>query len=374
MTGIYIHIPFCVRKCSYCDFFSVEKPWVGLGAEPPRSFVQTLVRELNAAKADKIFAGGVDTVYVGGGTPTALPPSFLCEILQAVHDFPLRDAEITVEANPGTLDAAYLAALKSAGVTRLSIGLQAVQPELLHTLGRIHTMADFADNFQTAREAGFANINVDLMFALPGQTPAHWAETLREVIALSPEHISAYALTPAENTPLYDALERDEITLPSAETDRAMYHEARRILANAGYVHYEISNFAKPGYQSRHNVNCWRLKPYIGFGPGAHSFDGKSRWETLGALPHPPHSLFEKNHTTAKTLTLDELLEDEIILGLRLMEGVPEEKFAKIYPSEIAQLKKDGLLKSNGDRLCLTTHGLDFANQVFIRFLRQPIP
>ncbi|MCL2264280.1 MAG: radical SAM family heme chaperone HemW, partial [Defluviitaleaceae bacterium] len=294
-TGIYIHIPFCVRKCVYCDFLSFE---IGEPTPPLQKnfnfYVAKVIAELKDARAHQIFAGGVDTVYIGGGTPTALPAPFLCEILGAVREFPLLDgAEITVEANPGTVDFAYLSTLKEAGVTRLSFGLQATQENLLRGLGRVHSMADFTANFRAAREAGFDNINVDLMFALPAQTLQDWQDTLAEIVALSPQHISAYSLTPAENTPLFAAIESGKTILPDDETDRTMYHYARRFLASAGYAHYEISNFAKHGFESQHNINCWTMKPYIGFGLGAHSFDGNTRW-------HNPETMAEYLSSTPK--------------------------------------------------------------------------
>ncbi|MCL1843731.1 MAG: radical SAM family heme chaperone HemW [Defluviitaleaceae bacterium] len=279
-AGVYVHVPFCVQKCIYCDFlsFSVGKNSAKNSAK--NIYVAALLNEIKNARTNKLFAHGIDSVYIGGGTPTALPAPLLCEILRAVASLPLLPgAEFTVETNPGTHE--YFAALKTHGVNRLSFGVQSTHDFLLRTLGRIHTKEDFIKNFRAARDAGFDNINVDLMFSLLGQTTAHWRETLAEITLLSPEHISAYSLTPAENTPLHEQLEAGAIHLPSDETDRDMYHTARRILAEAGYIHYEISNFAKPGRESRHNVNCWTMRPYIGFGLGAHSFDGNARWHNI---------------------------------------------------------------------------------------------
>jgi oxygen-independent coproporphyrinogen-3 oxidase len=222
-------------------------------------------------------------------------------------------------------------------------------------------MEAFVENFHAARAAGFDNINVDLMFALPDQTMKHWLETLAAVIALSPEHISVYSLTPAENTPLWAQIENGEVTMPCDKTDRDMYHAARSILSHAGYTHYEISNFAKKGSESRHNVNCWTMKPYIGFGAGAHSFDGKARWCN--------REVFQ--------LSQDDLMSETMILGLRLTSGVCENEFAEafgvtpseIFKEEIAQLIKDGLLERKQSRILLTSRGLDFANRVFLEFI-----
>ncbi|MCL2577597.1 MAG: radical SAM family heme chaperone HemW [Defluviitaleaceae bacterium] len=360
-AGVYIHIPFCVRKCVYCDFLSFE-------TENYKIYVDALLDEIKTARFNEIFAGGVDTVYIGGGTPTALPSLFLCEILTVVHEFLLLpNVEITVEINPGTVDFAYLSSLKEHGVTRLSFGLQATQEHLLRGLGRIHSLEEFKKNFHAAKKADFDNINVDLMFALPGQTLQNWHETLLEVVSLAPQHISAYSLTPAENTPLFNAIKSGEIVLPCNDTDRLMYHEARRFLADAGYVHYEISNFAKRGFESRHNINCWQMKPYIGFGLGAHSFDGKTRW-------HNPEEMEEylrgvRSGVGGAPLTDEDILSEKIILGLRLTEGVIECEFAGAYENEIAKLIKDGLLERKQNRLCLTARGMDFANRVFSTLL-----
>ncbi|MCL2839263.1 MAG: radical SAM family heme chaperone HemW [Defluviitaleaceae bacterium] len=345
-TGVYIHIPFCLRKCIYCDFLSFPQKDENFSA-----YVNALVQELKTAKLQQ-----VDTVYIGGGTPTVLPHHLMCEILQTVEGLPLmKNTEITVEANPGTLTPEYLKALKTSGVTRLSIGLQTTHPELLQTLSRAHSKDDFTKNFHAAREAGFDNINIDLMFALPSQTHEHWLETLKEVIILSPEHISAYSLIPPENV---------DMPIADDDTDRKMYHNARKILTDAGYIHYELSNFAKPDKESRHNINCWKMKPYIGFGLGAHSFDGRTRWhnnESLDAYIHDPQDKKNLHH-----LTETDLMAEEMILGLRLCEGVNEPLH---YKNEIAKLVNDGLLTRQQGKVALTPYGMDFANQVFIAFL-----
>jgi len=311
----------------------------------------------------------ISTVYIGGGTPTALPSHLLCKILCAIKNlYLLAGIEITVEANPGTLTGEYLAALKSHGVTRLSIGLQTTKPHLLKAINRIHTMADFIENFHAARSAGFDSINVDLMFALPGQTLQDWQDTLEEIIALSPEHISAYSLTPAENTPLWDALDTGQTHLPGDETDRKMYHLARKLLTQAGYIHYELSNFAKPGYESRHNMNCWRRVPYYAFGLGGHSFDGEKRWhntEDMGEYlvgNYAPQGIEVFTEADAQAETM--------ILGLRLMEGVRESHIPQIYADKVAVQIKKGLLAREDGYIRLTPHGMDFANQVFEAFLQ----
>lgn len=369
MVGVYIHIPFCAKKCAYCDFLSFERN------ENFEIYTHALIEEVKTAR---LPSGGVDTIYIGGGTPTALPSPLLCEVLRTVSEsFPLMpDAEITVEANPGTLSAEYLEALKAHGANRLSIGLQTTHPHLLGVLGRIHTMKEFTENFRAARKAGFDNVNVDLMFALPGQTSAEWRETLEEIIALSPEHISAYSLTPAESTLLFVQIENGDVILPDDKTDRDMYHTACRVLAEAGYNHYEISNFAKPKRESRHNINCWTMKPYIGFGLGAHSFDGQARWhnpeDMATYLSNPKCQSFLE-----RGFSLEVLASETMFLGLRLMRGICESEFAaafgkaptEMYKNEITQLIKDGLLTRRQSRLFLTSRGMDLANRVFSAFI-----
>ena len=375
-TGIYIHIPYCISKCAYCDFLSFPAGVDGT----QEAYVNALLSEIELASRTRLDGVLIDTVYIGGGTPTALTSPLLCKILQKIGGLRLiSGAEITVEANPGTLTPEYLAALKSSGVNRLSIGLQTTQPRLLHAINRIHTYEEFLQNFQAAREAGFSNINIDLMFALPRQTQEDWQETLAEIVALSPEHISAYSLTPAENTPLWDALESNTMHLPSEETDRNMYRTAKEILSMAGYTHYEISNFAKPDKESRHNVNCWKRVPYLGFGLGAHSLGNAggsvSRWnntETMQEYVQAPTNA-GKNITP---LSKQDQMAEAMILGLRLTEGVSEQGFAAefgITPTEsykeIPPLISGGLLVRGNGYLRLTPKGLDLANQVFTAFL-----
>ena len=373
-TGVYIHIPYCLKKCSYCDFLSFP-----IDARNAEVYTDALCREISLAD----FGGDIiDTLYIGGGTPTALASPLLCKILREVAALPLMaGAEITVEANPGTVDRDYLSALIKYGVNRLSMGLQSAQLRLLKSLGRVHTFDDFCENFRAARAAGFKNVNVDLMFALSGQTCEDWGETLNAVIALEPEHISAYSLTPAENTPLWDKIESGEVSLPDDAVDRDMYYMARRMLAEAGYGQYEISNFAKPGFESRHNVNCWKMRRYIGFGAGAHSFDGKTRLhntedmgEYVGILESASQKTLRKN---ILRLSDADIFSEGIILGLRLTEGISESDFAEIYgepPSarygkEIDKLAEQGLIFRKNGRLRLTCRGMDFANQVFEVFL-----
>jgi len=358
MSGIYIHIPFCIQKCTYCDFLSFECG--GDTAKIMEQYVAALLQEINSVDS-KIES--TETIYIGGGTPTALPVHLLCKILRAL---PTAN-EITVEANPGTLTPAYLAALKSSGVTRLSMGLQTTQSHLLQSINRLHSMEDFLQNYHAARQAGFDNINIDLMFALPGQTLQDWQDTLHEIIALAPQHISLYSLTPAENTPLWDALEAGNIILPSEETDRAMYHMAIRLLQAAGYTHYELSNFAKPSYTSQHNIDCWRRVPYRGYGLGAHSFDGRKRWHNTEEMQEYLAGNYAPQNVDK--LTEADALAERMFLGLRLMQGVADTDIPPIFASTVEEQIAKGLLKRENNRIRLTPKGMDLANRVFGEFV-----
>ena len=366
-SGVYIHIPFCVSKCAYCDFLSFD----GVGVDMQEQYVQALLGEMRRHD----FSGTIiDTVYIGGGTPTVLPSSLLCEILRQVQQLTLApDAEITLEMNPCT-DAA-LSDYKAHGVNRLSIGLQAWQDDLLAKIRPSHTAKTFTQSIKTAREAGFDNINVDLMFALPGQTHDDWRESISRVMELGPEHISAYSLTPAEDTPLWDWLQAGEIPLPDEAVDRDMYHEAINMLTAAGYEHYEISNFAKPRFMSRHNIDCWKRKPYKGFGLGAHSFDGVSRWRNTRNIQWYINGYCLRNDIDVLTET--DAMAETMFLGLRMAKGVSKQVFYEafgttieyIYGQEINNLVSKGLIADSDERIFLTAKGLDFANQVFEAFL-----
>jgi len=356
-NGIYIHIPFCLQKCDYCDFLSLEC------TDKQEEYVTALLQEIESVNVPNI-----DTIFIGGGTPTALPPFLLCKILQAIKaKTSIPNIEITVESNPGTLTQGYLQELKQAGVNRLSMGLQTTQARLLNAIGRIHTLNDFLENYQAARKVGFNNINVDLMFGLPGQTLQNWHETLDEIIKLNPEHISCYSLTPAEHTPLFDNLMNDILTLPDDETNRAMYHAAREKLTTAGYNHYEISNFAKPGRECKHNINCWKRVPYRGFGLGASSFDGKMRWTNTEDMAEYINGTNTAQDTDI--LTAEGHAAETMILGLRMLEGIPAKDIPQQYHSIVAHQIEKGLLAHSDGSVRLTAQGLDLANQVFMAFL-----
>lgn len=370
--GLYIHIPFCIKKCNYCDFNSYET--LGLIS----SYMEALKREIKSYK-DKEYT--IKTVFIGGGTPTLLEAREIYSLAECIYsNFKvLPDAEITIEANPGTLSREKLTWIKSAGVNRLSLGLQAYQDGLLRKLGRIHTVQEFEDNFFTARKIGFDNISVDIMFGLPGQTLKDYYLTLKNLLILAPEHISAYSLSIEEGTSFFNWWKQGKLILPSEEEERAMYHGGRAFLTSHGFVHYEISNFSAPGRESKHNMIYWIGEEYLGLGAGAHSYIEGERFynypKIKDYIEHVENGLKSVAHR--QILSPEDILAEYCFLGLRLIDGICKEDFKRrfgrdinfIYGEAIAKLKEQGLLQENTRNLKLTTKGLDFANNVFMEFL-----
>lgn len=385
--ALYFHIPFCLKKCNYCDFLS-------FGADSPLADGKTKVRYMDSLLRETVMRAEdygdyrVASVFIGGGTPSTVNPEFLSELLAVVRkNYSLaEEAEITVEVNPGTVDERTLHCYRQAGVNRLSIGLQSADSKELAVLGRVHTYGEFLGAYYIARRCGFSNVNVDIMSALPGQTLNGYLDTLDKVLALQPqpEHISAYSLILEEGTVLWEQAERGELELPDEETDRAMYSETKRILQKAGYVRYEISNYAKPGYECRHNCGYWRRKNYAGFGIGAASLIENERYkngEDLGAYLVNPIGC----RTDRQVLSVSEQVEEFMFLGLRMTSGISAEEFAAcfgrnpedVYGEVIRKNIRDGLLKwteglsgnSSDRRLALTEKGLDLANYVMAQFL-----
>lgn len=378
--AIYIHIPFCVRKCAYCDFLSAPAT-----QELQKQYVGALVREIR--DWEKWYPGRKDcylvgSVFFGGGTPSILQPGLLAGVADAVRDsFEIAcDAEITVECNPGTLDAEKLRVYRAVGVNRLSIGLQSSENEELLLLGRIHTWDDFLKSYALAREAGFDNLNIDLMSALPGQTLQSWQNTLHKVLALQPEHISAYSLIIEEGTPFYERYGGKESTmLPDEDTERRMYAGTGQILKETGYHRYEISNYALPGRECRHNICYWDGTEYLGFGTGAASLFGKERFcrirdtqEYIAAVTNETDTRIERNVRSKK-----EHMEEFMFLGLRMMRGISKAEFAdcfgvtmdKVYSAVLKKYISYGLLREDGDRIFLTPEGIDVSNVIFQEFL-----
>ena len=376
---LYLHIPFCVKKCNYCDFLSAPTK-----EETRTAYVDALLEEIRGFEDPEDYE--VVTVFFGGGTPSILPGQEIFRIMEALRKkFSFRKgAEITLEANPGTVDKEKLSCYKKAGINRLSFGLQSADAEELKKLGRIHTWEKFLESFQLAREAGFSNINVDLMSALPGQTKESWEKTLRQVLALQPEHISAYSLIIEEGTPFYQLYEKDverrdageePELLPSEEEERAMYEATGRILKEQGYLHYEISNYAKPGRECRHNLGYWQRRDYLGFGLGASTLLNPVRYKNTEDLEAYLGGDFSKKEFFV--LTKDNQIEETMFLGLRVLEGVSKEKFREqfscelrvVYRKELEKLEQEGLLEEEGDFVRLTSRGIDLSNPVLAEFL-----
>lgn len=366
---LYIHIPFCVRKCAYCDFLSAP------GSEEAKaSYTEALLREIEAVKTEK---REVSSIFVGGGTPSALSPSLMGDIFEKIHEsFSVaQDAEITIEANPGTLSKEKLFLYKNAGINRLSLGLQSPEAAELKSLGRIHTYEEFLESFSLAREAGFQNINVDLMCALPDQTHEGWIRNLRTVAALHPEHISAYSLIIEEGTPFA----KRKLNLPDEDTEYRMYEDTAGILAEYGYEQYEISNYAKKGLACQHNVGYWTRKEYLGLGLGASSLWGNQRFSNTSDFSAylKDSGSPEKIRENRETLSLEDEMSEFMFLGLRMTEGVSKAEFLEsfgtpiesVYGKVLDKYKNMGLLEENEGRIFLTRAGIHVSNGVMAEFL-----
>jgi oxygen-independent coproporphyrinogen-3 oxidase len=402
--SLYVHVPFCRAKCAYCDFNSY--PGLDHLFEKYVCALQREVRWVGQGRSLK-----VNTIYLGGGTPTVLPFAFLGEILDACreHFTVAGEAEITVEANPGTVDGGYLAGLLGIGVNRLSLGVQSFCDDELRLLGRVHTSAQAVETYRLARQwcpdgstssprplvegrrpepvegVGFGNVNLDLIYGLPRQTLIGWRATLRQALHLRPDHLSLYCLTVEEDTPLGQRIAQGELPAPDPDLAAEMYTLAGETLDRAGYVHYEISNWAQPGYECRHNLTYWRNQSYLGLGAGAHSYRDKKRWhnvlspaEYITRLEADWQGPFPPNAKEVEEI--DETLElaETMILGLRLVrEGVGiadfRERFGRdlmdIYDREIGEMEQAGLLEVDGERIRLTARGRLLGNEVFQRFL-----
>ncbi len=379
---LYVHIPFCAQKCSYCDFLSMPAE-----STVKKAYIRKLKEEI-AFWAPKFTDRQVISVFFGGGTPSILPPGEICSLLSCIKEgFTVaKDAEISIECNPGTLEVLKLRAYRAAGINRLSLGLQSADDRELKLLGRIHTYADFLESFDGARKEGFHNINVDLMSALPGQTPASWQQTLKKVVALKPEHISAYSLIIEEGTPFHKVYGYDDETrrkgekplfLPSEEEEREMYQFTGEYLGEKGYERYEISNYAKPGKACRHNIGYWDRTEYLGLGLGASSLIDHCRFSNETNMTLYLKEPFVEH--TYQPLSRREQMEEFMFLGLRMMEGVSKASFFEefslgletVYGKEIDSLCREGLLAQKDGRIFLTEQGIDISNYVFSQFIME---
>lgn len=377
--GLYIHIPFCVRKCVYCDFLS------GPADDPTKeAYVQALCREIDETVKDlteqkKINNYEVQSIFFGGGTPSAIDANLIAMIMTKIKDcFVLsKDAEISMECNPGTLTKEKAMIYRAAGINRISFGLQSAHNTELKMLGRIHTFEQFCESMQIARDAGFDNINVDLMSALPGQTLQTYRETVEKVLALEPEHISAYSLIVEDGTALSRNLESYP-ELPDEDTERQMYYLTEDLLQKAGFEHYEISNYAKPGLACRHNLSYWERKDYLGFGTGAASLFENVRYSNISELPeYIAHESLDQIRIDQHKLSVEEQMEEFMFLGLRKIQGINEHEFSYEFTRNIEEIYKEvidrnislGMLEETGNMLKLTGRGIDVSNVIMSDFL-----
>lgn len=375
-TALYIHVPFCVRKCPYCDFISYP-----YNESDARHYINGLRREMelrDGGQYDKRWH--LSTVFIGGGTPTCLSNVMLLEIIALIknHFNLLPGVEFTVEANPGTVDTGKLNALRRAGVNRLSLGAQACTETTLSTLGRIHTHRQTVAAVRQAREAGFSNINLDLIFEVPGQTLTEWQCCLEQVVALQPEHVSAYGLQLEEGTPLKESVDSGKLVPCAEDTGLAMYRKAIEILKAVGLEQYEISNFARPGRQCRHNLIYWYNEGYLGLGPAAHSYVGGKRMANESGLAEYNSKLRDGKIPVAWTeqITPEIDIFETVFLGLRMNCGLDLDRFKRrfgaeldhFYPGVMNALIDKRFLEQRGNHLRLTADGLAVANAVMSEF------
>lgn len=373
MTGLYVHIPFCRHKCLYCDFPSYGglEQWL----EP---YTEALCREISNAPQ----TGEADTVYIGGGTPSLLTPNQLGRILAAVRQkFTLTPgAEITMEANPDSLDAAYAAALPALGINRVSLGVQSFEDGLLQRLGRLHTAAQARKAVMALQQAGIRNISLDLMYGLPGQTVEDVDRDVQEFLKLSVCHGSIYSLILEEHTMLWAGVEQGKIVLPPEEEADAMGQAVHAAMEKGGFERYEISSYCRPGYASRHNSKYWQYEPYIGFGVSAHSFDRQKRWVNIANIPEYIRKAGEASVRAEEVqLSRSRAVEDYCFLALRMKAGLDYSQFQQLFNTTVEaefgpvleKLFIKGFLEKTPNGCRLSTQGLDYGNYVFASFIRE---
>ena len=372
---LYLHMPFCVRKCAYCDFLSFPTD------QETQNLYTRRLREDIDAMGKKYGDIPVDTIFIGGGTPSVPDSALIVGIMEHVRKaFHVAEgAEISMEANPGTVTREKRTDYRRAGINRLSFGLQSANDRELKLLGRIHTWAEFLESFHLARECGFTNINIDLMSALPGQTRESWKDTLKRVTDLNPEHISAYSLIIEDGTPFGEKYGSEEgrKLLPDEDSEREMYHETKRFLRDCGYERYEISNYAKPGRACRHNIGYWTGLPYLGLGLGASSYMDGCRFAVNSDMKQ---YLEEKPgmFTDVEKLTKKDMEEEFFYVGLRMTAGVSLPEFERrfgvsakdVYPGLMEMFVEEKAAVFQGDRFVLTDYGLDVSNYIMAQFLQ----
>ena len=387
-----------MQKCVYCDFLSAPA-----GEDVKRKYIEALICEINITCGlynDRLSGYQVKTIFFGGGTPSAVKPEYIRDIMKCLNEhFDIAEgAEVTIECNPGTLDINKADIYRECGINRISFGLQSADNTELKMLGRIHTFEQFKESLSIAEKAGFDNINVDIMSALPGQTMESYKRTVEKVLECNVKHISAYSLIVEEGTPLYDRLDTDYPELPDEDTERQMYYYTQDSLASAGYVHYEISNYARPGYECRHNISYWERTDYLGFGIGAASLFEEIRHTNItdinmyidkcGGMINAG-SCMDNNVTAGnynrlyeiyddiQKLSLNDRMEEFMFLGLRKIGGISKAEFEKTFSKNIADVYGkviqenvlNGLLVDDGDVIKLTDRGVDISNVVMADFL-----
>ncbi len=401
--GIYIHIPFCKHKCYYCDFVSFSNK-----EEIVEKYIKAVIKELKKYLENKEFMKNynVTTIYIGGGTPSYIDSKYIIEILKEIeknlvnNDTKFQDIEITLEVNPGTINEEKVNLYKEAKINRISMGLQSTNDQILKQIGRIHTYNEFLDAYSIVKKAGFDNINIDLMIGLPNQTISDVKESLNKIIELNPNHISVYSLILEEGTVLDKLIEEGKMELLDEELERNMYWYVKNTLEINGYNHYEISNFSKIGKESKHNLNCWEQKEYIGIGTSAHSYINDVRYCNKSSVEKYIENINNKDIDVNEIIKLgngnksflekveevyeiDEIqsLEDKkreyMLLGLRKLEGVKissfKEKFVEnpiyVYHKELEKLVEEDLIRIDGDRIFLSRRGIDLANLVWEEFV-----
>ena len=375
--GIYVHIPFCKSKCIYCDFNSFAKK-----DECIEPYIKSLIKEIEEyAKANKDIL--VKTIYIGGGTPSYINEKYIKKIIDSIkRNFEIiNNAEITIEVNPGTVNKRKLETYYKSGINRLSIGLQSANDKLLKLIGRVHNFEDFLETVKMAKTAGFTNINADCMIGLPTQNIYDVEDTLNVLINLRLTHISVYSLIVEPNTPIEKKINSGELKLPDEEIERYMYWFAKRKLEENGYLHYEISNFAKPLYRSKHNLDCWNQKEYKGFGISASSYENGLRYTNIPSIDtyikNVESENFKANYIIEEKQDKEAMMKEYMLLGLRKITGVNINDFIKkfeisplyIFNKEIARLLREGLVEANEHSIRLSKKGLDLANLVWEEFI-----
>ena len=371
--GIYVHIPFCKKKCDYCDFISycnkdnlIEK------------YVEAMKKEIESQN----IKPEITTIYIGGGTPSYIDSKYIIQIMNKIKEKNVSpNAEITIEVNPGTVTMEKLEDYRSCGINRISIGLQSTNNTLLKEIGRIHDFKQFLETYKMAKKVGFKNINVDLMLGLPNQRIKDLKESLEQILKLKPKHISVYSLIVEDGTPIANKIEKGELQLPDEELERNMYWFVKNTLELNGYKHYEISNFAKKGYESKHNLNCWNQKEYIGIGVAAHSYRDITRYSNTENIEEYIKNVnneeFNKNKIIHEVQKEDDAKKEFMLLGLRKIDGIKISDFKNkfgdnpiyLYRNELKKLIDEKLLIIDNNDIRLSNKGIDLANLVWEEFV-----